>query len=73
MTAKELEAALRAYFKSHFPHAHARIELYPSGGSLVIEQCEDCGAQEDSFQSTCWNSYLGETFDTAVQRIKDNP
>lgn len=71
MTGLELEGALRAYFKEHFPHGHVEISLYPNGGMVIVTQCEECGAAEDGDFSASWRLEYGETMADAVQRIKE--
>lgn len=73
MTGPELEDALRAYFKEHFPHGHVDISLYPAGGTLDVTQCEDCGADDGRYASASWRLKYGETMADAVQRIKGQP
>ena len=72
MTGPELEGALRAYFKEHFPHGHVDISLYPNGGMVDVTQCEDCGADDEGYASASWRLDRGETMADAVQRIKDH-
>ena len=63
---------LIAKLKQDLPGYHLSIELYPSGGIIDANECEECGTENGS--SIVW-SYKGkrqgpQSFDEAVKKLK---
>jgi hypothetical protein len=54
--------------QSQFPGYHFTITLYPSGGMLDLEQCDECGTTGDYSQS--WKYWNGGSIDTAIEKLR---
>lgn len=53
-----------------FPGYHLEISLYPSGGVIEATGCEECGTNDNSFQSAIWRIHRGQTEAYAVNKLK---
>ena len=49
------------------PGSHITIAIYPSGGIIEIEDCEECG---DKQSSTMWRYHKGQSIDTAIAELR---
>jgi hypothetical protein len=64
MSCQELLDRLRAELPKH----HLEINLYPAGGMIDAEPCEECGSTGDA--RAMWRYVRGESIDTAIAEIK---
>lgn len=63
----ELIEKIRDKFKGY----HIEIQLYPAGGSISAEGCEECETEEKEGEISIWGLNMeSKTFDKAVTRLK---
>ena len=58
--------------KEDLPGYHIELTLYPSGGMIDAQGCEECGTKDDSFESARWSiqRHRNATMDDAVKELK---
>lgn len=54
-----------------FSGYHVTIQLYPSGGMIELEGCEECGTDPDFFNNAGWRTNRkGRSFEQALSRLE---
>lgn len=57
--------------KAEFPHHHLEVKLFPSGGMIDAEPCEECGSTK--WGSASWKYGINNgSIDLAVEKLKRN-
>lgn len=56
---------------SKFKGYHITITLFPSGGMIEAEGCEECNTCESIFEVARWKKGKGQTIDHAVTTLKN--
>lgn len=62
----ELEKALKA----EFPGCHVSLELYHSGGTMMVSGCEECGGDPEILEGKSWRYDGGGAFDFGTNSPK---
>ena len=60
-----------ADIRAAFPGYHLRIDIYPAGGMLDVEGCEECGTDGAKFYLCAWrNAEPGRGLEDAVSELQ---
>ena len=54
--------------RAEFPKHHIEIDLYPSGGMIDADPCDECGSTQ--WATATWKTKRGQTIDSAIAELK---
>ena len=59
------------HLTDEFPDHHIEVQMWPAGGWISLEGCEECRSKDGDYHTQLWR-YGGTTgnLDTAVERLK---
>jgi hypothetical protein len=64
------ETMTLADIREAFPGYHVEIQMFPTGGVISLEGCEDCGTDGSEFYAAGWKPRRGRSLAVAIERLK---